>query len=113
MNRLLIGWCEIFNFMGVAYRVTDKKRGETWGEWTIRKGCELMERGCPIFFLSQIDNKPRMYAPDFIQWAKERHDAEMDILFVKNRERKEAEAEAQAKAEEEGVAASESAPVEE
>ena len=92
MNRFLLGWSEIFNFLGVNHCETDKKRGETWGEWSKRKGCELMAHGCPIVFLPMLDREPRLYPAEAVKWANEFFQAKLAAHHVKRREKAEEEA---------------------
>lgn len=92
MNRFLLGWSEIFNFLGVNYYETDKKREEGWREWSKRKGCELMEQGCPIVFLPMLDREPRLYPADAVQWANDFFRAELVAHKVMRREKAEEEA---------------------
>lgn len=87
MNRFLLGWSEIFNFLGVNYCETDKKRGETWSEWSKRKGCELVSQGCPIVFLPMIDREPRLYPADAVRWANEFFQARLAAHHIMRREK--------------------------
>lgn len=95
MQNLLLGWSEIFDFLRVDYRVTDKRTGESWQEWTERKASGLMRRGLPVFFMPILDDKPRLYVPEAIAWLRMYHEANIAKACIARRERKEAEASAE------------------
>lgn len=75
-GSLMVGWPEIFKALGAlpAFSKGYRRDEEYYGEYLEGKGRELESLGLPVWYLPELDDRPRIERKDAIAWARKRHE---------------------------------------